>query len=213
MKYFALTFLAAVTFTFGCAPTNYDLGPSPNQSVPTSETADGGFDHKIVLAELYASDPLRHDYDFIRADYGAVIKDGVLYNAGSHLDYSTYYPGDFTVAIQGGNIGAIVDLGLDQDVAASLGASETSGGGQGFAALVLKDGRFGLPAADAVLDRAKSDLSNSNDPGSHVTPLNGHVFLVRIADTNDAALDLVVKLSVVSLTPGDRVACEWMRLR
>lgn len=216
MKTFALTLVAAATLAFGCAPNNYDLGPSPNQSIADSKStdaADGGLDYKNVLAELYATDPLRHDYDFVRADYGTVIQDGQIRNAGSHVDYSTYYANDLTVAIQGGNLGTIVDLGADDALAASLHVNETAGGGQGYAALLLHAGRFGLPAADAVLDKAKIDLFTSNDPGSHATPMNGHVFLIRIADKYDAALDLVVKLSVVSLTPGDRVAFEWMRLR
>ncbi len=216
MKTLALTFVTVAALSFGSAPSNYDLGPSHNQPIVDSgsaDAADGGLDYKNVLVELYATDPLRHDYDFVRADYGAVVQDGQIRNAGSHIDYSTYYANDLTVAIQGGNVGTIVDLGTDDAVAASLHASETAGGGQGYAALLLHDGRFGLPAADAVLDLPKTDLFTSNDPGAHVTPMHGHVLLVRIADKYDASLDLVVKLSVVSLTTGDRVAFEWMRLR
>ncbi len=209
MNNLALTFLAAVALSFGCTPSNYDLGPGQAQPAVNSGSADGGLDYKIVLAELYATDPLRHNYDFVREDYGGVIQHGTLYNAGSHIDYSTYYANDFTVAIQGGNRGLIVDLGTDDEVAAGLGVMQTGGGGQGFAGLLLREGHFGLAAADAVLDRPKSEIMYE----AHAAPKNMHVLLIRIVDSSDPTLDLVVKLAVVSLASGDRVAFEWMRLR
>ena len=209
MKTPAVTYLAtALLFSLGCTPTNYDIGPPQAQASNVDPHAS--FVPKIVLAELFAKDPLRHNYDFVRSDYGAIIQNGTLYNAGSHLDYSSYSANEFTVAIQGGNQGLIVDLGSDDEVAASLGVAQTGGGGQGFAGLVLHaDGHFGLPAADAVLDRPKSDVKYE----AHAPPKKAHVFLIRIVDSYDAQLDLVVKLFVVSLTDGDRVAFEWMRLR
>jgi hypothetical protein len=160
---------------------------------------------------LNAKDPFRHSWDFLRADYGGVLQDKEVRNAGQHLDYDAYYPGEFTVAIQGGEEGVIVDLGTDDELATRLGATQTVGGGQGFAALALEGARFGHPPADHVLDWSPGAADTSYT--DHLPVKHRHVYLLRVSsrDAEDRVTELLVKLLVVKLET-DIVEFEWVRL-
>ncbi len=159
--------------------------------------------------KLVASDPLRHTFDFVHGRYGTTIQNGQVVNVDSHIDYSALMPNEFSVGVQGGDVGIIVDLGPDATVAARLGVTETVGSGQGYAALTLESGRFNDPDAAPVLDTPASQLSM--DATGHVRPFRGHVYALRVVGGD--ASDLVVKLLVVSVADGQNVDFDWTRLR
>ncbi len=159
--------------------------------------------------ELVATDPLRHSFDFVRGKYGSTIQNGQIVNSGSHIDYGALFPDELAVGVQGSDQGIIVDLGPDSIVAGRIGVTETVGSGQGYAALALESGHFNDPDAAPVLDTPASQLSL--DATGHAQPFRGHVYALRIV--RGSAPDLVVKLLVVSVTPGQRVDFDWTRLR
>jgi hypothetical protein len=160
-------------------------------------------------ADLFAKDPLRHDYDFVRDAYGAAMQNGQIVNVGSHIDFGTYNADAFTVGIQGGQIGAIVDLGDDAQVAAAVGNTETVGGGQGYAGLTLSGGSFNLPAANAVYMLTTADAGATSDDAPVV---QNHVYALRIIDRDTPGAELVVKLLVTGFTSGTEASFEWTRL-
>jgi hypothetical protein len=150
-------------------------------------------------ADLFAKDPLRHDYDFVRAAYGSAMQNGQIVNVGSHIDFGNYTADGFTVGIQGGQVGAIVDLGDDAQV----------GGGLGYAGLALSGGSFNVPAANAVymLTTADAGATSNNAPVAQ-----DHVYALRIIDHDTPGAELVVKLHVTGFTSGTEASFEWTRL-
>ena len=158
------------------------------------------------VVELVAKDPLRRTYDFLRSAHGGILQDGEVKNAGSHIDFSSYNADALTVGIQGGEIGAIVDLGDDEAVATSIG---TSGSGQGFAGLTLVNGLFNAEAANKLFELSATNTKNTSD---HAQAIVGHVYALRIIETNSQKLDLVVKLIVTDFAPQERVSFRWAKL-
>lgn len=159
------------------------------------------------FVRLLAEDPLRHTYDFLRADYGAVIQDGEVKNAGSHLDFGGYHADELTVGIQGGEVGAIVDLGTDDDIAAALGIEQTVGGGQGFSHLDLGGDGFNISSADVVLSAPETWVEDVD----HATVVLNHVYVARVV--GGEGLDMIVKLLVVEAQTSTVTSLEWIRLR
>jgi len=160
-------------------------------------------------ADLYAKDPLRHDYDFVGAAYGSAMQNGQIVNVGSHIDFGNYNADAFTVGIQGGQVGAIVDLGDDAAVAKAVGNTETVGGGQGYAGLTLSGNSFNVPAANAVYMLTTSDAGATSD---HAPVVLNHVYALRIVDRDTSGAELVVKLLVTGFTSGTEASFEWTRL-
>ena len=158
------------------------------------------------FATLYAKDPLRQSYDFVRSEYGSTIQNNQVVNAGAHISYSSYVDGAFTVGIQGGEQGIILDLGTDDEVAARLGVTETVGGGQGFAALAFRERVFNDSTAQGALTAALH--------GAAPAPVvDRHVYVLRIqSEGSNTSKELVVKLLVISLTEGRETSFEWVRL-
>jgi hypothetical protein len=157
-------------------------------------------------AELRANDPLGNSIEFVHGQYGSVLQAGEVRLRRSHLDFSIYFPNEFTVGVQGGDVGAILDLGVDAEVAARLGLRDTLGGGQGFAALDIAEGRFNLEDANALLRVEPQGVQHA---AVHV----GHVYLVRLLPYDRKGEDLIIKLLVVAYEEGSSVGFHWIRLR
>ncbi len=155
-------------------------------------------------------DPLRHSYDFIRAGYNGIVEEDEIRNAGQHINYNIYTPGAFTVGIQGGEAGTIIDLGHDDSLAVRFGVVQTVGGGQGFAHLQLTgEETTNLPEADMIF--TTDPFGQAAQHQSAVVRLH-HVYLVRIRDRHSDP-DLIVKLLPVYLEEEKRVTFRWVRLR
>src|ERR1700722_2431414 len=125
MSRFAVRWLPFATLCAalsGACMDNVQLGPGLE--------GDGGLDGESAvpwsgLADLFA-DQDRYTYDFLKAAYGdAVPNTPELQSPGPQIAYSLYNPGDLTVAILGGEVGLILDLGTDDQVASGLGVVET----------------------------------------------------------------------------------------
>lgn len=166
----------------------------------------GATGNSSPVVELVAKDPLRRTYDFLRSAHGGILQDGEIKNAGSHIDFSSYNADALTVGIQGGEIGAIVDLGDDEAVATSIG---TPGGGQGFAGLTLVNGAFNMEAANKLFELSATNTESTSD---HAPVIVGHIYALRVIDTNSGKLDLVVKLLVTDFAPQERVSFRWAKL-
>jgi hypothetical protein len=63
------------------------------------------------IATLYALDPLTSHLSLNDGKPGSVVQGNLLYNRDSQLSFDTYERDNFRVGIQGGEVGAIVDLG------------------------------------------------------------------------------------------------------
>ncbi len=176
------------------------------RDVPEGDASDASVEAGPTsgATTLYTNDPLRSSYDFDRADYGAVVQDGQVKNAGSHIAFGTFREGAFSVGVQGGDTGVIVDLGTDDEVAQRIGAVQTVGGGQGFAGLTLGESGFNDARANGLLTTEPRGTADAD------VRLR-HVYVVRIV--RPPREDLVVKLLVVSFTLNESAGFQWIRLR
>lgn len=174
------------------------------------ETVTGG------VITLYANDPLGQTLCFSDGKPGSVLQQREIRNRCSHISFNSYTKDGFTVAIQGGNLGAIVDLGKSDELARKYGYHETVAQGQGYASihkqnekfLVLKkgtsrDGKTFQELTGAIPLAQVSSYSQSSPVAL------GHIYLARVIDKYDKEFDLSVKLIVIAHTPNESVTFRW----
>ncbi|MBZ5553162.1 MAG: hypothetical protein LAO21_10615 [Acidobacteriia bacterium] len=166
------------------------------------------------IVTLYALDPLMSTLSFNDGMPGYVVRENLTYNRDSNLAFDIYSKDSFTVAIQGGQKGMMIDLGTADELRTRYGYIETVGNPQGFssihleggAAFIIKDHKTRtfqpLKEFGALLKGTKWDSS---------APIAlGHIYLARIFDDHD--LEIVVKLKVLTYLPGQAVTIRWERL-
>ena len=165
------------------------------------------------IATLYALDPITSHLSLNDGKGGIVVQDNLAYNRDSQLSFDTYVRDSFKVGIQGGEVGAIVDLGSADDLRTRYGYEEGVGNIQGFTSIHLE-------AARAVI--LKSYRTKQFQPlrefeelgqdvcGSEAAVVIGHTYLVRI--TRDHKVNSYVKLKVLAFVPGQYVTIRWARL-
>jgi hypothetical protein len=177
-------------------------------AAPADEVAVSG-----GLVTLYHHDPLSRTVSFGTGEHGTTIQDHEVRNLESDLDFGHYQADAFSVGIEGGRVGAIIDLGTLAELQERYGYEETVGGGQGFASirredgrLVILDGRDGqrtqpLAEGDALFGEATKS--------SHAPIRDRHVYLVRLRDRHEPRFERLVKFLVVQYEPGVSVTLRW----
>lgn len=165
------------------------------------------------ITTLYALDPLARTFCFGDGREGGVFQQNEARNRCSDIDFNNYNEGALTVGIEGGRIGAIVDLGSAADLQKRYGFGETVGKGQGFASLraengkvfVLKDRRTHseqvLAESALLFAEPKSGASAAVKPGS--------IYLLSLVDRNDKSFERIVKILVIAYTPNESVTIRW----
>jgi len=155
------------------------------------------------ISTLYSNDPVAHTLCLIDGREGGVFQEGEARNRCSHIDFDTYKLGNLTVGIQGGEAGAVVDLGSWRDLRTN----------QAFPrirfiegkVLMVQDPRFGKPeelTAAAQLFQPSKSLAS-------VEALPGHIYLARITDRHNKDFQILVKLLVLTAKPGESVTFRW----
>lgn len=180
--------------------------------------ASGGlpYDEASSVVTLYALDPLARTFCFGDGRYGSVLQDGEVRNRCSDLDFGNYEADGFSVGIEGGRVGAIVDLGGPGDLSRRYGYAETVGSGQGFASLRAEGGRVRI--LKNRRERSFQDLTESaplfreGKPGERVPVRLGNIYLIRLTDRHDRDFQRLVKLQVVAHTPNQSVTIRWQKL-
>jgi hypothetical protein len=155
------------------------------------------------ISTLYSNDPVAHTLCLIDGREGGVFQDGEARNRCSHIDFDTYKLGNLTVGIQGGEAGAIVDLGSWRDLRTNQAFPQIR-----FIegkVLMVQDPRFGKPeelTAAAQLFQPSKSLAS-------VEALPGHIYLARITDRHNKDFQILVKLLVLTAKPGESVTFRW----
>ncbi|MBK7641779.1 MAG: hypothetical protein IPJ19_01805 [Planctomycetes bacterium] len=148
------------------------------------------------VTTLFANDPLLWALDLRTGGAGQMMQDGEVRNRDSHLCMG-YYPDCLTVGIQGGETGAIVDLGTLQEAGKQLGLPYVGNSGNAYAGL-------GLPWV-------KAHKGLEQTAGVAHAPIQvGHLYIVRIANADKP--DLFAKLVVLDFQPGAKVTFRWQLL-
>jgi len=156
-----------------------------------------------TISTLYTNDPIAHTLCFIDGREGGVFQDGEVRNRCSHIDFDTYKAGNLSVGIEGGESGAIIDLGNPQDLQTN----------QAFAGLRFVDGKVILikdqrTGARQELTRAAQVFAATTNMGS-AEARPGHIYLARITDRHNKDFQILVKLLVLSVQPGESVTFRW----
>ncbi len=173
--------------------------------------SEGGF------VTLYAFDPVGNSLCLTDGQGGSLIKGNIKYNRCSHLNFHSYNADQFTVGIQGGDEGSIIDLGDDKHLKASFGVPGTVGGGDGYASLHLRNRKVHMlkdysqrtfqeiPGADRLFSEDRKFKSAEIKLG--------HTYLLRIWQTHRRSEDpddeILAKLIVVAFCPGESVTFRW----
>jgi hypothetical protein len=169
------------------------------------------------VATLYALDPLSHAFCFIDGQEGLVIQQNEIRNRCSNIDFDSYNEGNFTVGVEGGQVGTIVDLGTDADLKQKYGyAQSTLAKGQGFAVVRVENGK--LVTLKDRQARTFQEMTEGAELFTEGTSLQtapvhvGHVYLIRLTDTHDRSFQLLVKILVLAYTPNSSVTIRWQVL-
>jgi hypothetical protein len=167
------------------------------------------------VVTLYALDPLSQSFCFRDAGSGLTFYQHEVRNRCSDINFGNYYAEHFAVGIEGGRVGAIVDLGTADDLKKKYGYEETVGNGQGFASVHIKDGKFVILKDQR--SRVMQELQESAQllaaaSAAKAAVKVGHIYVARIIDRNDADFQLLVKLLVIGYVPGESVTIRWQSL-
>lgn len=168
-------------------------------------------------ATLVAQDFLRSSLSLNDGGAGSMLQDGRVLNRDSQIEYGNYVQQAFSVGIQGGEIGRILDLGPWEQLARLHGYSEVVGGGVGFLSICREGqglqvlGAAGHPSTQPLRGTQALFALDARDLDS-IEPEVGHIYLLRILDRHDSSYELLVKLLVTEHRPGESVSFLWQPL-
>jgi hypothetical protein len=169
-----------------------------------------------TISTLYSNDPIAHTLCFTDGQAGGIMDKEGVFNRCSHIDFDIYKAGNLTVAIEGGEIGRIIDLGTPDELSKQYGYRETVGKGQGFASIEFSAGKVLI-----LRDRYKSDrqelsqaaqLFEKGDSNASAEAKAGHIYLARITDRHNQDFQILVKLLILSVRPAESVTFRWQLL-
>ena len=181
--------------------------------VHTNVTHDDS-NQKENIVTLYALDPLASSFSFGDEKYGEIISNWSVYNRDSEIDFNNYKNGSFSVGIQGGQVGTIINLGSSTDLQTKYKYEETVGNGQGYASihrknntlLILKGASYNhtfqrMEESDELFREGRSTASASINLG--------HLYVLRITGYSQPIFERIVKMLVIAYKPNESVTIRW----
>jgi hypothetical protein len=167
------------------------------------------------IVTFYALDPLTRTFCFADGKDGHVFQHNEVSNRCGDVDFNNYNIGSFTVAVDGGRVGRIVDLGNATELRQRYRYEETVGNGQGFASLRVEDGRVVILKDRRVHTvqelRESALLFQEGVSNASATIRLGNLYLVRLNDLHDRTFR-IIKLMVIAYTPNESVTIRWQVL-
>lgn len=181
--------------------------------VTWSQTAAQSIQSTSGITTLYAFDPLTQSFCFRDGGPGGVIQKGQVFNRCSDINFHGYSANGFSIGVEGGREGVLLDLGTPQELKAKLGYTETVGNGQGFASLNVKNGKVMIvqdfrAGTRQELKDAVQLFDVPKNSASRPVKL-GHIYLIRITDAHDKAYEMIAKVIVLSHIPNESVTFRW----
>ena len=204
-----LTLLFSATSLFAQAGTDGSSGQAVGRTQIETKVIGG-------VVTLYALDPLSRTFCFADGKDGHVFQKYEVRNRCSDIDFNNYNAGGFSVGIEGGRVGRIIDLGNFNELRLKYGYDETVGNGQGYASLHIEEGRVVIlkdRKSQAVQDLKESGLLFQEGAPSASAPVKlGNIYLLRLTDRHEKAFQRIVKLMVIAHTPNESVTIRWQIL-
>ena len=200
----------------GSGPEHPRVAPEPPEPTRPAVRAEAEEKGRGGIATLYALDPLTSSLCFADGKAGRVFQQHETRNRCSDLDFGGYSAGGFSVGVEGGRVGVIIDLGDGDEMLQRHGFNGTVGNSQGFASLHAESGKVFV--LKSLRPQTFQELNESGQLFAEGQPLAsapvrvGHVYLIRITDRHDKNFQRLAKLKVVSHVPGESVTIRWQVL-
>lgn len=164
---------------------------------------------------MYVLDPLARTLCFSDGKEGMAFMNNQWENRCSDLSYSPAGNGSFVTGIEINRVAAIVDLGTPNDLRTRYGFEDADNGGVGFASLRLEEDKVTVLKEDnsktkPIWQPLEESPKLFEVKSSATAPIKlGHIYLVRVADTKEKSLQVVVKLMVIAYRPDEAVTLRW----
>ena len=168
------------------------------------------------IATLYALDPLAGSLCLADGKDGGVFYQNEVRNRCSDIEFGSFSPDNFSVGVEGGRRGRIINLGDADELESRYGFRETVGKGQGFASLHAEGGKvFVLKGREPQTFqelRESAALFAEGEKTARAPVRVGHIYLIRITDRHDRSFQRLTKVKVISYVPGESVTIRWQPL-
>jgi len=165
------------------------------------------------IVTLYALDPLTQSFCLRDGGSGLFIQKGQVFNRCSDINFSAYSANGFSVGVEGGRTGVILDLGTPVELSSRHGYTETVGKGQGFASLNVRNGKVMIVRdfKEGTRQELKESAQLFDVPKSSASSAVklGHIYLIRITDGHDKSYEMIAKLMVIAHVPNESVTFRW----
>ncbi len=168
------------------------------------------------IATLYTRDPIACSFAFGDGLYGQVVENGVVKNRQSDIDFGRYATDQFSAGVEGGRLGAIVDVGTALELQRRYRYSETVGSPQGFSSLRIAGGKVVVSTnykTGTIEPLKEADLLVATKARAQAAVVPGHIYLIRIVDRHDPGFERIAKLLVLDHRPGSSVTFRWELLK
>lgn len=204
--------------TFSTPSTPSTPEPKPRVMIGNNGADGGKSDGPATgIATLYCNDPLSSSWSFKDDEEGHVFQDHMVKNGGSDISFNGYAENSFSVGIEGGVQGAIIDLGSADSLQKKFGYSETVSGGQGFASIRMEGGGFVIlkdygKQTTQPLTEANYILGDVTGTCASAPVHDGHIYLMRLTDRHEPNFERIVKFKVIAYRPGESVTLRWVGL-
>ena len=182
-------------------------------SISNAQPREIGMEKHSGITTLYALDPIAQSLCMADGGYGSTIQGRQMFNRCSDLNFNSYLKDAFSVGIEGGREGQIVDIGTAIDLQKKYGYTETVGNFEGFASIDLMEGKLSIlknyrDRTFQEMDEYKLLFQPPQSPSSANIKL-GHIYLLRLTDRHDREFERIAKLVVVAHAPNEYVTIRW----
>jgi hypothetical protein len=210
----------ALTLTLFILPRTFAQGARSSATIAVAPavrtTTESVTETHGGMATLYALDPLSHSFCFADGKEGGVFQENETRNRCSDVEFGSYSADAFSVGVEGGRRGVIVDLGTTEELENLYRYTDTVGKGQGFASLHVEGGKVVILGNNKP--RTFQEIKESAQlfgvgKGNASAPVKvGHIYLIRLTDSRDKSFQRIAKMKVISYTPGVSVTIRWQTL-
>jgi len=187
----------------------FDVLRDTQPAQPFQDRSDNG----TFITTMYASDPETSFYDFGHAASGGIITQGGVYNRGSDIAFNNYFTGGFSVGIEGGEEGIILDLGTTNSLFNEYNP-HLNGLYNAFAGLFFNTSNNNTVMLNRSMDYPIAEnafLQTDNTTARNAYIYEDHVYIVRLWDSNDSTFRRVVKIKVLHAN-SDEVTFRWVNI-
>lgn len=163
---------------------------------------------------MYTMDPLARTLCLEDGKEGMMVANNLWGNRCSDLSFSPGNGGSLVTGVEVNRVGAIIDLGTNNDLRERYGFEDAENGGTGFASLRLEGDKLTILQEDNTKPvwtalKEGPQLFSDAKASANVPIRLGHIYLVRVADTKDKSFQRVAKLMVIAFRPDEAVTLRW----